>query len=44
MKAAETLESENSDNSLEARLKEAGISESDNDANAVLARLKANKK
>lgn len=41
LKAAEVLESENSDNSLEARLKEAGIGSTSNDANSVLERLKA---
>lgn len=41
MKAAEVLESENSDNSLAARLKEAGIGESDASANSVLERIKA---
>ena len=41
MKAAEVLESENSDNSLAAQLKEAGIGAADNSANSVLDRLKA---
>jgi len=41
LKAAEVLESENSDSSLEARLKEAGIGSTSNDANSVLERLKA---
>jgi len=41
LKAAEVLESENSDSSLEARLKEAGIGSTTNDANSVLERLKA---
>lgn len=41
MKAAEVLESENSDNSLAARLKEAGIGDSDASANSVLDRIKA---
>lgn len=41
MKAAEVLESENSDNSLAAQLKEAGIGGSDNSANSVLDRIKA---
>ncbi|MGJ8694315.1 MAG: PspA/IM30 family protein [Thalassotalea sp.] len=44
MKAAEVLESENSDNSLEAKLKEAGIGQADASANSVLERLKAKKK
>lgn len=45
MKAAEVLESENSDKSLEAQLKAAGIGgASDNNANSVLARLKAKQK
>jgi len=45
MKAAEVLESENSDKSLEAQLKAAGIGgASDNSANSVLARLKAKQK
>jgi len=44
MKAAELLESENSDNSLEAQLKEAGIGASSNSANSVLDRLKAKQK
>jgi len=45
MKAAEVLESENSDKSLEAQLKAAGIGGgSDNTANSVLARLKAKQK
>ncbi|MCO4797831.1 MAG: PspA/IM30 family protein [Colwelliaceae bacterium] len=44
MKAAEMLESENSDNSLEAQLKEAGIGATDNNANSVLERLKAKQK
>lgn len=41
MKAAETLESENSDNSLQAQLKAAGIGSQDSSANSVLERLKA---
>lgn len=41
MKAAELLESEDSDNSLEAKLKAAGIGATDNNANSVLERLKA---
>ena len=44
MKAAEVLESENSDNSLEAKLKEAGIGQTDASANSVLERLKAKQK
>jgi phage shock protein A len=44
MKAAEVLESENSDSSLEAQLKQAGIGASDNNANSVLERLKAKQK
>jgi len=44
MKAAEVLESENSDNSLAAQLKEAGIGGTDNSANSVLDRLKAKQK
>lgn len=44
MKAAELLESENSDNSLAAQLKEAGIGSTDTNANSVLERLKAKKK
>ena len=44
MKAAEVLESENSDTSLEAKLKEAGIGANDNNANSVLERLKAKQK
>ncbi|MFB1000861.1 MAG: PspA/IM30 family protein, partial [Colwellia sp.] len=44
MKAAEVLESENSDNSLAAQLKEAGIGGADNSANSVLDRLKAKQK
>jgi len=44
MKAAEVLDSENSDNSLEAKLKEAGIGGQDNNANSVLERLKAKQK
>ena len=44
MKAAEVLESESSDNSLAAQLKEAGIGGSDNSANSVLDRLKAKQK
>lgn len=44
MKAAEVLESENSDNSLEAKLKEAGIGQADSSANSVLDRIKAKQK
>lgn len=44
MKAAELLESENSDSSLEAKLKEAGIGHADSSANSVLERLKAKQK
>ncbi len=45
MKAAEVLESEDSDKSLEAQLKAAGIGgASDSSANSVLARLKAKQK
>jgi len=44
MKAAEVLESENSDSSLEAKLKEAGIGATDASANSVLDRLKAKQK
>ncbi|AWB66793.1 phage shock protein A [Saccharobesus litoralis] len=40
MKAAEQLESETGDSSLEAKLKEAGIGAKESDASAVLARLK----
>ncbi|QSX30766.1 PspA/IM30 family protein [Shewanella cyperi] len=43
LKAAETLEAENSDKSLAAKLAEAGIGESKNDANSVLERIKARK-
>ncbi|MEI6895155.1 MAG: PspA/IM30 family protein [Colwellia sp.] len=43
MKAAELLESEDSDTSLQAQLKAAGIGSQDNSANSVLARLKAKK-
>jgi len=41
MKAAEVLESENSDSSLEAQLKAAGIGGADHSANSVLDRIKA---
>ena len=44
MKAAEVLESENSDNSLAAKLKEAGIGNADTNANSVLDRIKAKQK
>ncbi len=44
MKAAELLDSEDSDNSLEAKLKEAGIGGTDNSASSVLDRLKAKQK
>lgn len=44
LKAAELLESEDSDTSLEAKLKAAGIGDSDNSANSVLERLKAKQK
>ncbi len=43
LKAAETLEDENSDKSLQAKLAEAGIGEQKSDANAVLDRLKNRK-
>ncbi|QSX32998.1 PspA/IM30 family protein [Shewanella avicenniae] len=43
LKAAETLEDENSDKSLKAKLAEAGIGEQKNSANDVLERLKAKK-
>lgn len=41
MKAAEVLEAETGDSSLEAQLKAAGIGGSDNSANSVLDRIKA---
>jgi len=44
LKAAEVLESENSDSSLEAKLKEAGIGGTDTSANSVLDRIKAKQK
>ncbi len=44
MKAAEVLESEDSDNSLAAQLKEAGIGATSTSANSVLERLKAKQK
>ncbi|MDO6428070.1 PspA/IM30 family protein [Thalassotalea sp. 1_MG-2023] len=44
LKAAEVLESENADNSLEAKLKAAGIGEQEKSANSVLERLKAKQK
>jgi phage shock protein A len=44
MKAAEILESENSDSSLTAQLKAAGIGSQENSANSVLERIKAKQK
>jgi len=44
MKAAEVLESEDSDTSLAAQLKAAGIGSQDNSANSVLERIKAKQK
>ena len=44
LKAAEVLESEDSDSSLAAQLKEAGIGSQDNSANSVLDRIKAKQK
>ncbi len=44
MKAAEVLESEDSDASLAAQLKAAGIGSQDNSANSVLERIKAKQK
>jgi phage shock protein A len=44
MKAAEILESENSDSSLTAQLKAAGIGSQENSANSVLDRIKAKQK
>ena len=44
MKAAELLESEDSDTSLQAQIKAAGIGSQDNSANSVLERLKAKQK
>lgn len=44
MKAAEVLESEDSDTSLAAKLKEAGIGSTDASASSVLDRLKAKQK
>ncbi|WOH39374.1 PspA/IM30 family protein [Thalassotalea fonticola] len=44
LKAAEVLDAENSDSSLEAQLKEAGIGSQDNSANSVLERIKAKQK
>ncbi|MFQ3312552.1 MAG: phage shock protein A [Colwellia sp.] len=44
MKAAELLDSEDSDSSLQAQLKAAGIGSQDNSANSVLERLKAKQK
>ncbi len=43
LKASEELAAENSDQSLQAKLAEAGIGEQKSDANAVLERLKARK-
>jgi phage shock protein A len=43
LKAAETLEEENSDKALHAKLAEAGIGEQKSNANAVLDRIKARK-
>jgi phage shock protein A len=44
MKAAELLESESSDGSLAAKLKEAGIVDTDSSANSILERIKAKQK
>lgn len=44
LKAAEVLDAEDSDNSLAAQLKEAGIGSQDNSANSVLERIKAKQK
>ena len=44
MKAGEILESENSDSSLTAQLKAAGIGSQENSANSVLDRIKAKQK
>jgi phage shock protein A len=44
MKAAELLDSENSDTALEAQLKAAGIGSQDSSANSVLDRIKAKQK
>lgn len=43
LKAAEMLESENSDTSLEAKMKQAGIGEQSSSASSVLDRIKAKK-
>jgi len=43
LKAAETLDSENSDTSLEAKMKEAGIGPQTSSASSVLDRIKAKK-
>ncbi len=43
LKAAEILDSENSDTSLEAKMKQAGIGEQTSSANSVLDRIKAKK-
>lgn len=43
LKAAEILDSENSDTSLEAKMKQAGIGEQSSSANSVLDRIKARK-
>ncbi|WNC73136.1 PspA/IM30 family protein [Thalassotalea psychrophila] len=44
LKAAEVLDAEDSDSSLEAQLKAAGIGSQDNSANSVLERIKAKQK
>ncbi|WP_371376934.1 PspA/IM30 family protein [Thalassotalea aquiviva] len=44
LKAAEVLESEDTDNSLQAQLKAAGIGQQDQSANSVLERIKAKQK
>ena len=44
LKAAEVLDAENSDSSLEAQLKAAGIGNQENSANSVLERIKAKQK
>ena len=41
--AAEELEAENSDKSLEDKMKAAGIGEQDKNANSVLERIRANR-
>jgi len=43
LQAAEILDSENSDTSLEAKMKQAGIGENTSSANSVLERIKAKK-